>query len=202
MNNGVTTISAKPFLKWVGGKGKLMPQLLPFVPLKFNDYYEPFLGGGAFYFSLPHINNAYLNDINKHLIDAYIHIRDDIDLVLDYLQDHHITFHSLSEELQKDFFLAKRDEYNKHTGGHPSKSALLIFLNKTCFNGLYRENKSGHFNVPFGKFASKPNICDEANLKAVSSKLQYANFYSGSYKEILKNAKESDFVYIDPPITH
>jgi len=107
-----TQKTARPFLKWVGGKAKLMPQFLPLIPNRYHDYYEPFLGGGAFYFKLPIVKNAYLNDVNKYLITAYIHIRDNIEEVIINLRELHKTHHSLSEEEQKEYYLARRAEYN------------------------------------------------------------------------------------------
>lgn len=192
------TVTARPFLKWVGGKTRLMPQLLPLLPPKFNDYYEPFLGGGAFYFALPGVHKAYLNDINQHLISANIHIRDDLETVIKNLKKLEKIYHDLEEEEQKVYYLERRDEYNVLKDSSVKKTALLIFLNKTCFNGMYRENSKGGFNVPFGKHRA-PKICDEANLQLVSRKLKNAEFSSGSYADVVKAAKKGDFIYFDPP---
>jgi len=193
------TITAKPFVKWVGGKTKLLPQLLPLIPKKYEDYHEPFLGGGAFYFGLSNVGKAYLNDINQHLIAAYQHIRDDIQQILKMLKRLEKEYHSLKTlDEKKIYFLERRVEYNNLKDSNFRKTALLIFLNKTCFNGMYRENSKGDFNVPFGQHDS-PTICDEKNLMAVSKKLQKAHFSSGSYDAVVRHAKKGDFIYFDPP---
>jgi DNA adenine methylase len=192
------TITARPFLKWVGGKSKLMPQLLPLVPKAFNNYYEPFLGGGAFYFALPNVKKAFLNDINKHLVAAFEHIRDDLDVVINELMMLQNAYYDLTDEAQKEYFLERRAEYNRLQDSSIRKTALLIFLNKTCFNGMYRENSKGEFNVPFGNHRTPP-ILDEKNLRSVSLKLRDAEFTSGSYDEVVKFAKKGDFIYFDPP---
>lgn len=189
---------ARPFLKWVGGKAKLMPQLLPLIPDSYHDYYEPFLGGGAFYFALPNVGNAYLNDINQHLIASYVHVREDIEEIVAELKVVHNTFHSLLEEEQKEYYLARRTEYNELNDSNIRKTSLLIFLNKTCFNGIYRENRKGYFNVPFNR-SKNPPILDEPNLRLVSTKIANAKFSSGSYTELVKSAKKGDFIYFDPP---
>lgn len=198
MKTDTTQKMARPFLKWVGGKAKLMPHLLPLIPDSFNDYYEPFLGGGAFYFALPNVGSAYLNDINQHLIAAYVHLRDEIENLITDLSELHNTFHSLANEERKEYFLARRTEFNELKDSNTHKTSLLIFLNKTSFNGMYRENRKGHFNVPFNR-SENPPILDEPNLRLVSAKIANAKFSSGSYRDVVKNAKRGDFIYFDPP---
>lgn len=188
----------KPFLKWVGGKGKVVPQLTEIFPDNFNNYYEPFVGGGAVYFAL-NAKTATINDINKSLVGTYINIRDDLGEVISELKLIEAEYLGRTLDEQKDIFYKYRDEYNSvNDKASVRKSVLLIFLNKTCFNGMYRENRKGGYNVPFGRHHN-PTICDEKNLKAVSLKLQQTSILSGSYKEAVKDAKKGDFVYFDPP---
>ena len=188
----------KPFLKWVGGKGRVIAQLEQFFPDSYNNYFEPFVGGGAVYF---HVNQdkATINDINKSLIGAYVNVRDNLGSLLKKLKTLENKYYALDSESRKAMFYQIRDEYNSTKNSQSIKrSALLIFLNKTCFNGMYRENRSGGFNVPFGKYQN-PNICDESNLRATSKYLQNTLILSGSYQDAVKNAKKGDFIYFDPP---
>lgn len=188
---------AKPFLKWAGGKGRLVPQLSQYYPNEFKNYYEPFFGGGAVFFSLTLSRKTHINDINDTLMDAYIHVRDDIDALVSRLQKLEKQYKKHSEEERKEYFLKQRARFNALQAG-VEKTALLIFLNKTCFNGLYRENSKGEFNVPFGRYTN-PTICDESNLRAVSQLLHSSTITTGSYKEAVKSAKKGDFIYLDPP---
>jgi DNA adenine methylase len=195
MNNKAIT---KPFLKWVGGKSKVLPQLRDFFPANFNVYFEPFVGGGAVFFGIV-VTKATINDINESLIGAYVNVRDNVDLLIKSLQTIQAAYYKLDPDLQKDMFYKFRDEYNQLQDKNAlRKSSLLIFLNKTCFNGMYRENRSGGFNVPFGKH-THPTICDENSLRQVSSFLQKTKILSGSYNDALVSAKGGDFVYLDPP---
>lgn len=189
---------ARPFLKWVGGKGRVIPQLEKFFPETYNNFYEPFVGGGAVFFDL-NIKKATINDINANLIGLYINIRDNLEPLIGLLTDLQSQYHDLDETAQKDLFYQLRDEYNsiKDTTSL-RKSSLLVFLNKTCFNGMYRENQSGEYNVPFGKHR-KPTICDDTNLRYVSKTLQNTSILSGSYINAVKDAKNGDFIYLDPP---
>lgn len=195
---GITV--ARPFIKWVGGKAKLVPELRQYLPKSYNHYYEPFLGGGAFFFGVTDYKKAFLNDINPHLVAAYKHIRNDIDAIIKELKIIEEQYHALSPSLekQKEMFLQLRQKFNDLKDSDINKATLLIFLNKTCFNGMYRENSKGHFNVPFGNH-THPTICDVKNLHAVSKKLQNAEISTGGYHEILKSAGKDDFVYLDPP---
>jgi DNA adenine methylase len=189
--------AAKPFMKWAGGKGKLLPQLQQFFPSDFKNYFEPFFGGGAVFFSLQHTGRSYINDINDTLMEAYEHLRDDIERVIKELKVLEAHYHELDEADRQDFYYKQRINFNSLTAG-VSKTVLLIFLNKTCFNGLYRENSKGEFNVPFGRYAN-PTICDEDNLRAVSKRLKSTVITSQPYKNAVKNAKKGDFIYFDPP---
>ena len=188
----------KPFLKWVGGKARVIAQLEQLFPESFNNYFEPVVGGGAVYFDT-NAKTATINDINKSLIGSYINVRDNVDLLINKLNSLQKQYYKLDEDQQKEMFYRIRNEYNNAKNySSVKKSSLLIFLNKTCFNGMYRENKSGGFNVPFGKHR-KPTICDETNLRAVSEQLKNTIILSGSYKKAVENAKAGDFIYFDPP---
>lgn len=190
-------IAAKPFLKWVGGKGRLVPQLRQYYPVSFKNYFEPFFGGGAVFFDLTFSNKAYINDINDTLIEAYIHIREDVEALIRKLEILQDEYRSLTDDERQEFYYQQREKFNNLTPGI-TKTTLLIFLNKTCFNGLYRENKKGKFNVPFGRYAN-PSICNKENLRAISKKLQTTTITSKPYREAVKEAKAGDFVYLDPP---
>ena len=206
MKNGVHSASdshaatkqARPFLKWVGGKAKLIPQLSEHFPSSYGTFFEPFVGGGALYFSL-NPEKAHINDMNKVLINGYIHIRDDVDKLIDELSALQEFYWKLPSVIEmKELYLEKRAAFNDLPADDFEKTVLLIFLNKTCFNGMYRENSKGHFNVPFNN-SEKPPICDEKNLRAVSASLQKTKITFGSYEQAIKNAKKGDFVYFDPP---
>jgi DNA adenine methylase len=188
----------KPFLKWVGGKGRVIAQLEQLFPGEYKNYFEPFVGGGAVFFDVK-AKNSTINDINRSLIGAYINIRDNIDRLVKQLDDLQSIYYELSEIQQTEMFYNLREEYNNLSDKNSvRKSALLIFLNKTCFNGMYRENKKGGFNVPFGKHR-KPTICDEVNLREISEQLKYTNILAGSYRDAVIKAKAGDFIYFDPP---
>lgn len=192
-----TRYAAKPFLKWAGGKNGLTPQLLTYAPKKFNNYFEPFVGGGAVFFSLDVTGKSYINDINSVLMNTYLQIRDNIDYVIEQLCNIGDIYKKLDNEKKKDFYYEKRKEYNE-TEDDLKKTILFLFLNKTCFNGLYRENKQGNFNVPYGQYKN-PTICDRPNLKNVAAKLQKTYILNMSYAESLRDAKADDFIYFDPP---
>ncbi|MBR1765435.1 MAG: Dam family site-specific DNA-(adenine-N6)-methyltransferase, partial [Bacteroidales bacterium] len=165
---------AKPFIKWAGGKSQLLYQLDAQLPEKFGDkpnttYIEPFVGGGAMLFFLlqryPNIRHAVINDINADLTTCYHTVRDNPEELIASLQNIQDNYNALQTELErKDFFLAVRNCYNEKKLDPIENSVRFIFLNKTCFNGLYRVNKKGLFNVPFGKYAN-PQICDPATIR-------------------------------------
>jgi DNA adenine methylase len=193
----VREVTARPFLKWAGGKAKLVPQLEKLYPKNFNDYFEPFFGGGAVFFSMQLHANTHINDINDTLMDAYAHIRDEVELVIRKLKILESAYKQLSPEQRQLFFYEQRTKFNNSRSG-TERTVLLIFLNKTCFNGLYRENSKGEFNVPFGKYTN-PTICDAENLRAVAEKLQLTSITCTGYKKAVSTAKSGDFVYFDPP---
>ena len=192
-----TTTAAKPFVKWAGGKGQLLPQLKLLLPQEFNSYFEPFVGGGALYFSLDNLEEAHINDINQVLVNIYRQLQQNVDEIIRELKVLEEEYLTRSDEDRSTFFYEKRSEYNTEKLGI-RKTVLLLFLNRTCFNGLYRENSKGEFNVPFGKYKN-PTICNEDNLRAISDKLQTTTITSTSYLEAVKGAKKGDFLYFDPP---
>ncbi len=192
------TKTAKPFVKWVGGKGKLVPELAKFFPVSFDEYYEPFVGGGAVFFSLkPTV--AHISDLNEVLISLYKIIKNDVSKLIQELEKLDNSYNSLKNlDDKKSLYLQKRSQYNELPNDSFEKAALLIFLNKTCFNGMYRENLKGGFNVPFGKHIN-PTICDERNLLMVSDSLKGVTISRSSYEVLTSKAKPGDFVYFDPP---
>jgi len=188
----------KPFLKWVGGKGQLLDQLLPLFPSSLEGaYFEPFFGGGAAFFAMAPVTGQ-INDINKALMAAYINVRDAVDEVIEQVRELESEYLALDAEGRQTYFYDRRTEYNQEHYSTIRKTAHLIFLNKTCFNGLYRENRKGNFNVPHGRYAN-PTICDEVTLRATSGALKYVKITSGSFEDAVRDAKEGDFVYFDPP---
>lgn len=195
---GVAVKAARPFVKWVGGKARLVPQLLQYFPDEYNDYYEPFAGGGALFFAITP-KTAHISDLNTVLISAYKRIQSDAEGLIEELRQLEAQYRSLETlEEKRELYLEKRAQYNALENTSPEKVALLIFLNKTCFNGMYRENSKGGFNVPFGKHPN-PTICDEANLRSVSAALKETTIALAPYQEAVKNAKAGDFIYFDPP---
>lgn len=184
----------RPFLKWLGGKRQLLPELLRAVDAvgQFRHYHEPFIGGGALFFALARIgrlrHRSYLSDVNPNLIDVYLGIRDHVETVINLLRKH--KAHHCEEH-----YYAVRAEVPQEL---PERAARVIYLNKTCFNGLYRENSKGHFNVPLGRYAN-PRICDEQNLRAVALTLQQVDLAARRFETIANFARKGDLVYFDPP---
>ena len=183
--------SCRPFLKWAGGKTQLLPHLVHRIPNSFNRYIEPFIGGGALFFALqPRI--SLLADCNQELISCYQVVRSDVDALIEELKGF---------RYEKEMYYEVREWDRKPDFGQMSRvkrAARLIYLNKTCFNGLYRVNSKGHFNVPFGSY-SDPTIVDPENLRACSTVLQRAIIQSGNFEQVLEIAEAGDFVYFDPP---
>jgi DNA adenine methylase len=180
----------RPFLKWVGGKTQLINELLKRTPPSFNRYYEPFVGGGALFFRLyqeKRLKTATLNDLNQELIDTYTAIRDDCEAVIQLLQTY---------AYNKEFFYQLRPQ-QPHELAPVARAARMIYLNKTCYNGLYRVNRKGEFNVPFGSYKT-PNYCDAENLRAVSRALRHVTLTCVSFEKTRK-ARKGDLVYFDPP---
>lgn len=200
-----STIIGKPFLKWAGGKSQLINFLQNTLPKNFDvfdTYIEPFVGGGAFTFFIltnyPNLKKIVINDINTDLISAYVTIKNQpVELIkaLLTLQEEYLA---LSNEQRKDYFLSKRELFNKKTNSTIDNTALLIFLNRTCFNGLYRVNSKNQFNVPFGKYVN-PKICDERTILHNSILMQKVTILNNDYSEIKKHIEGKTFVYFDPP---
>lgn len=184
--------AARPFLKMVGGKSRLVPELRKHLPDPITGtYYEPFVGGGALFFAL-RPKRAVLSDINHRLIHTYTAVRDDVDKIIEGLR-HAERKHS------KKFFLEVRAA-DIDAESDVSVAIWMIYLNKTCFNGLYRVNSSGKFNVPFGRYTN-PKICDEENLRACSAALHGVTLRTASFADVLFRAglQSGDAVYCDPP---
>lgn len=199
---------AKPFIKWVGGKGQLIEQLEALLPKNFSEqrdttYIEPFVGGGAMLFYMlqkyPNIKSAVINDINPDLTLCYQVVRDNPTELVQSLTAIQETYYTLSsEEERKVFFLQQRDRFNTKNLSIIENCTLFFFLNKTCFNGLYRVNKAGKFNVPFGKYA-KPTICDAPTIYADSKLLQKVEILTGDFECTFSKITENSFFYFDPP---
>lgn len=201
--------SVKPFLKWAGGKGQLLKEIehyYPFADGYVTKYAEPFVGGGAVLFDILSqydLEEVYISDINADLINTYRVIRDDIDALIKILYDMQNDFISKDTDERKAYYMKKREYFNgiKVDGNkniNIEKAALMIFLNKTCFNGLFRVNKKGFFNVPMGAYKN-PLICDEKNLRSVSEKLQRVTIVCGDYRQSVDFIDKNTFVYFDPP---
>lgn len=186
-----TDLNATPFLKWAGGKSSLLPQLAPLFPHDFRKYFEPFLGGAAVFFHLKP-SGAVLSDINPRLVDCYLAIRDHVGEVISLLD-------KLRNTHGKEQYYQAREDLNRGTDlSIVERAALQIYLNKTCYNGLYRENRRGHFNVPIGRY-SNPSIFSVDNLFAASTLLKRADINNAPFDQILETARAGDFVYFDPP---
>ncbi|MDD7319448.1 MAG: DNA adenine methylase [Prevotellaceae bacterium] len=199
----------KPFLKWAGGKGQLLEEianLYPFEKFSITKYCEPFVGGGAVLFDILnkyYLDEIFISDINQELINTYIVIRDSVEKLIYLLATMQNEFIPLDKDRRKKYYLEKREQFNNLIISESNsvcieKAALMIFLNKTCFNGLYRVNKKGLFNVPMGSY-KKPLICDEANLRAISKMLTNVSINCGDYRESQNFIDENTFVYFDPP---
>ena len=184
---------AAPFVKWVGGKGRLLSQLRPLLPLGVEHmrHVEPFVGGGALFFSR-RPGRALLTDINPTLVATYAAIRDDVDAVIAALR-------GLAGRHSKERYYQVRERYNQGRRVSVSRrAATFIYLNKTCFNGLHRVNRKGEFNVPVGAYKN-PRILNEEGLRAASEALQHTRLECAPFDSLLENAKPGDFVYFDPP---
>lgn len=199
----------KPFLKWAGGKGQLLPEIEKYYPFnngEITKYAEPFVGGGAVLFDILSkydLDAVYISDINSDLINAYRVVRDSIDELICLLEQMQSEFADMNTDDRKTYYLSKRNRFNdlkqvEDEHFKVERAALMIFLNRTCFNGLYRVNRKGLFNVPIGSYKN-PLICDETNLRAVSHKLQNVTIVCGDYRESADFIDEKTFVYFDPP---
>lgn len=184
----LSAMQVKPILKWAGGKTQMLSDLLPKVPFSYGRYIEPFLGGGAMFFALQP-ENAIIADSNPELINMYRQVSDHVDDVIQYLEQY--------ENTKERFYAVRSQKWEALPAA--AAAARTIFLNKTCFNGLYRVNKKGDFNVPYGKYAN-PRICDRDALYSASAVLKKAEILCSDYFLVLEHyAKEGDFIFLDPP---
>lgn len=199
----------RPFVKWAGGKGNLIAQLKNFYPFDLENgiiekYVEPFVGGGAVLIDILQrydVKETYAFDINRDLINCYNVIKNDVEKLIKELDNKGKAFLKLDMDDRQVYFYDIRKEYNSYKideGVNIKRASEFIFLNRTCFNGLYRVNKSGEFNVPCGKYKN-PTICDSSNLRNLSKLIQNVKFVYGDYKSSSKYVDNKTFVYFDPP---
>jgi DNA adenine methylase len=200
----------KPFVKWAGGKGSLISQLKNFYPfeidnIKIDKYVEPFVGGGAVLINILQkydIKEVYAFDINMDLINCYNVIKSNVEELIEELEKKENSFLVLENKEREEYFYKIREEYNSYNLSendiNVKRASEFIFLNRTCFNGLYRVNKNGKFNVPCGKYKN-PTICDSNNLRNLSYLIRNVNFKYGDYKKSEKYIDSNTFVYFDPP---
>ncbi|MDD6135366.1 MAG: Dam family site-specific DNA-(adenine-N6)-methyltransferase [Selenomonadaceae bacterium] len=199
----------KPFLKWAGGKSQLLQEISAYYPFAdgiFTKYAEPFVGGGAVLFDVLNqfdLEAVYISDVNQELIGAYKSIRDDVDELVALLQKYQDDFWPKDTEDRKAYYMKMRAHFNElklagREADQVERAAIMIFLNKTCFNGLYRVNKKGAYNVPMGTY-KRPLICDEDNLRGIAVKLQNVEIVCGDYQQVRDFIDEHTFVYFDPP---
>jgi DNA adenine methylase len=182
--------SAKPFLKWAGGKAQLLAQIAPYLPANYRTYFEPFLGGGAVFFYL-RPQKAVLADLNPDLVNTFLVVRDSPAALMEALDRHG------EHRGSKDYYYAVRKQ-EASSLSPVDRAARTVFLNKTCFNGLYRVNSRGEFNVPWGDY-SNPKLYDPKNILAASAQLQGKDILLADYRVACARAREGDFVYFDPP---
>ena len=203
----MTGTKVKPFLKWAGGKGQLIDKIEKFYPFdnKINKYAEPFIGGGAVLFDILNkfeLEKIYISDVNFELLNCYKVIKEKVKELINELKVFEDRFLVKVKEDRKEYYYAKREQFNKlkleNNNEEVKRAALMIFLNRTCFNGLYRVNKKGLFNVPMGDYKN-PKICDEENLINISEKLKNVDIIHGDYKKSYDFIDKNTFVYFDPP---
>lgn len=202
MNNG------KPFIKWAGGKTQLLSAIESRVSScekfkKYTTYVEPFVGGGAVFYDIvkkyPNFKTVVINDINSNLITTYKVVRDNANGLIKSLSELEETYKKIeSEESQREFFLKIREQFNSSVKSDIELASFFIFLNKTCFNGLYRENSKGKFNVPFGKYKN-PTICDIQTIRSDSELLKGVEILNGDFYNTFDYCSKNSFFYLDPP---
>lgn len=183
-----------PFLKWAGGKSQLLPRILPRLPDRMRTYFEPFIGGGAVFFALrrqDRFRDAVLGDVNPDLVEVYTVVRDELWALSDALED------LAAGSTDPDFYYEVRG-WGTEELDPVSRTARFLFLNKTCFNGLYRVNRQGRFNVPFGRY-KKPRVLDAPRLRAASRALQGVTIVHSDFAQLVEHARRGDGVYLDPP---
>ncbi len=196
--------TVKPFIKWAGGKSQLLEEIRKKYPANIERYCEPFVGGGAVLLDvLANLQpkEVLINDINPELINTYTQIRDNSEKVIELLTEMQESFWEMDNEARKEYYYSERDRFNElinQSAATAEKAALFIFINKTCFNGLYRVNAQGLYNVPMGAY-KKPPICDVDNIQLISKLLQSVTINCGDYSECMDFINDNTFVYIDPP---
>lgn len=186
-------MSPYPFIKWAGGKGRMISHIAPRIPDKFGRYFEPFLGGGAVFFELSRekrIKRAILGDMNPELMNAYRTVKDNVEDLISELCEGGYSY-------TKENYLSVR-KWDTEVLSDVRRAARFVFLNRTCFNGLYRVNRKGGFNVPFGKYEN-PVVCDAVNLRSVSAALSKTRLVEKSFDYVAREARAGDVVYMDPP---
>lgn len=205
--NTDSSYSAKPFVKWVGGKTQLLSDIKSSLPKDLAQrenvtYVEPFVGGGAVLFWIlqeyPNISRAVINDVNAELICTYRVIKNNVEALIGELSQMQTEYIPLDSDARAEYFYEKRSLFNCGETSDVQTASLFIFLNRTCFNGLYRVNAKGGFNVPHGKY-SNPKICDQATLRADSALLQKVEIICGDFSETGRYAAENVLYYFDPP---
>lgn len=190
--------TTKPVLKWVGGKSQLVESLLGWAPKVYGRYFEPFLGGGALFFQT-RPQDAVLSDSNQRLIRFYQTLRDEPEGLFERVTAKETEFNALDAAARKTWFYKQRDAFNADTEENLEMAALFLALNKTAFNGLYRENSSGQFNVPFNQATKTVRFCQKDNFFASSEALGVAKLSAASFDSVLDEIRSNDFVYFDPP---
>jgi DNA adenine methylase len=200
--------TAKPFLKWAGGKTQIIDEIAKLLPekiIKTNfTYIEPFVGSGAVLFwmlkNFPNLKKAIINDINEDLINVYKVIAKNPEKLISILEDYQKRYYQLEndQDAKKEYYYKQRERFNKRNEDEITHAALFIFLNKTCFNGLYRVNSKNEFNVPIGKY-KYPKICDKENINAVHIGLKKVEILHGDFQNTIDYVDENTFVYLDPP---
>jgi DNA adenine methylase len=178
---------AAPVIKWAGGKTRLLPQLLPLLPDAIDRYYEPFIGGGAIFFNLQP-GDAIISDVNEELTNVYFQVQNHVEALITSLQQH---------RYEKTYYYTMRAKDPARLSPL-ERASRILYLNRTCFNGLYRVNRRGHFNVPFGRYTN-PAICQPARLRAANQVLANTTILTGDYSDTCADAKQANFVYFDPP---
>ncbi len=196
--------TVKPFIKWAGGKSQLLSEIRTKYPQKIERYCEPFVGGGAVLLDVLanyNPNEVIINDINAALINTYQQVQTNVEALISQLEEMQAEFWTADTETRKIIYTQNREQFNSlinNNNNSLDKAALFIFLNKTCFNGLYRVNRKGQFNVPIGSYKNPP-ICDAENLRYISDLLQNVQIQCGEYNDCAGFIDSKTFVYIDPP---
>lgn len=188
-------MTARPFLKCAGGKTHLLPNIKRVLPAKFSGYHEPFMGGAALFWDL-RPNVAHLNDLNTDFVDAYLGVRDDCDKLIGALQTFELEYCRSERGARRLYDRLREDDEDSRLYW---RAARTIFLNKTGFNGLYRVNRKGRFNVPFGTYSVTKTICDVENLRACSKALQGVQITNSGFEDLASIPGKDDLVYFDPP---